>query len=465
MNNIKSTIDTKAIQKKMFEEYIKHHDELFSGSSFEIGKIHWYIQKTYTEMESKCWIKGKYFLEQDKLTEFGEEVGSDEIHWWVFKKETDHNELLKKTKTTLIFIQKLKEDSFKLKEKYYPASYSDVIKEIKKFTDSHREEIHALYDYVVWLNKKDILAPCILFTYRVWGSTRLSDRTVIITANDIDEDTEKVKSCTEVALGLSDRIKEYNLVKVYDDISYDISESNYPEDGKSITVPEQKLISQTSRKILDELAVYFESLRQSLRNILLDIDKYNTQTKLLYSESFWKSFIKKAVEIKIENQLWDFKETFEMWHMKNKDKEEAEIKFCEQIAAFANEKGGVLIVGITDEIPRKIKGIEGLENKLKFTKSIIKRYINYTNDFVHFQVTTLKNDAGVDRNCLIIAIAQTKDEITVKDNLGRFSCPIRSETGLDRADYEKIKNSKTDVSHNNYDFILDLKQIAMYDPN
>ena len=68
---------------------------------------------------------------------------------------------------------------------------------------------------------------------------------------------------------------------------------------------------------------------------------------------------------RIENQLWDFKETFEMWHIKNKEKEESKIKFCEQIAAFANVNGGVLIVGITNKPPRRVIGIQDLENKLK----------------------------------------------------------------------------------------------------
>lgn len=433
-----------------------NHEELFSGSSLEIGKIHWYIQKADTEMGRRCWIKGEKFLEQDKPTDFGKEVGFDEIHWWIFKKETDIEELYKKTENTLNSVQKLKEDSFILKEKYYFEPYPDLVKRIKEFTESHKEEIHALYEYVLWLNKKDVLAPSMLFTYRVWGSTRLSDRDEIIDENSIDKDIDRVKRCTEVALGLISGSR-YTLEDVYFDICSDMADSINPEYLGSCSPSEESLLVQTSYKIRDELAEYFEFIRQSLRNILLDISKYNAQTKLLYQESFWQSFIKKAVEIKIENQLWDFKETFEMWHMKNKDKEDAEIKFCELIAGFANAKGGVLIVGITNKIPREIKGIEDdLESKLKFTKSTIQRYVNSTNDFVHFQPTTLKDDAGTDRDCLIIAIAQTKDVITVRDKSGKFSCPVRSETGLDRVDYEKVKQSKIHVLHDNYDFILNL---------
>jgi hypothetical protein len=440
----------------MFEEEIKCHDELFSGASWEIGKIFWYIQKADSEKESKSWIKGEKSLEKNKLTDFGNEVGHDEIHWWVFKKETEIEVLLTRTKNTLNSVQKLKEDSSILKERYHPKSYSDLIRKIKEFTESHKEEIHALYGYVLWLHNKDVLAPCILFTYRVWGSTRLSHRMVIITANAINEDQKKVKICTEFALGLRN-IFGHTIYHVYANIASDIADSIDPEYQTSFSVPEKSLLIQASHKILDDFATYFEFLRQSLRNIILEIEKYNAQTELLYRESFWKNFIIKSMNVdRIENQLWDFKETFEMWHMKNKEKEKAEIKFCEQIAAFANVNGGVLIVGVIDKTPRRIIGVPDLENKLKFTKSTLKRYINYPTDFIHFQQILMKGESGKDVSCLLIAIAQTKDVIFVKDESGKFSYPIRLETGLGRSDYDKVKNSKINVLHDNYNFILNL---------
>ena len=429
-----------------------NHEKLFSGSSLEIGEIHWYIQKADTEMDSRCRVKGGGVLER---TDFGKEVGFDEIHWWVFKKETEIEELLKRTESTLTSVQRLKEDSFELKEKHYPESYPDLIAKIKEFTDYHREEIHALHDYVVWLHKKDVLAPITLFTHRVWGSTRRSDRRVEITANVIDEDQEMVKIATEFALGLRRRFG-YTVEEVYRDILSDFADSVDPEYQTSISVPVQRLLVRTSHKVLDEFATYFEFLRQSLRNIILDIKRYNAQTELLYRESFWKSFIIKAMGIRIENQLWDFKETLEMWHTKYKEREDAEVKFCEQVAAFANASGGVLIVGITDKFPRKILGIQDLENRLRFTKEVLKRHINYSTDFVHFQQILMKDEAGNDRNCLIIAIAQTKDVISVKDKSGRFSYPVRLETGLDRRDYDELRHSKMHVLHDNYNFMLDL---------
>jgi len=75
----------------MFEEETKQHKTLFSGSSFEIGKIHWYIQKADTEMKKRQYVKqeksGFKDVMEEVLTPFGEEVGVDEIHWWVFKKD------------------------------------------------------------------------------------------------------------------------------------------------------------------------------------------------------------------------------------------------------------------------------------------------------------------------------------------------------------------------------------------
>lgn len=439
------------------EEMGINHDKLFSGSSLKIGKIHWYILKADSEMERKRYAEGE--SGEIVQTDFGKEV-RDEILWWVFKKEAQVEELWNRTNNTLSSVQKLKEDSFSLKKSCYPESYEELISKIKEFTESHSKEVDALYDYVVWLNKKDILAPSILFTYRVWGSTRLGDRTIKITATTIDdEDPEIINITTEIALGLREGSK-YTLDSVYTDISEEIYCSFEPEECP-ISVPKKELIFHTSREALDELATYFEFLRNSLRNILLDIEKYRIQTELLTKESFWRSFITKAMDDRrIEVQLWDFKETFEMWHLKRKDKEEAEIKFCEQVAAFANAGGGVIIVGITDSPHRTIVGIGDLENKLKSAKLVLNRHIKYNGEHIHFQQVMIRNSENKEKNCLVIVVAQTKGVVSVKDQSGKFSYPLRLETGLERVDRERIMNSKREreVLHDNYDFLSSLNK-------
>jgi len=447
----------------MFEEEVKYHEALFSGSSLEIGKIHWYIQKADTEMERRRYIKqnkeGLRDIMEDVLTPFGEEVGVDEVHWWVFKKETKMKELLDRTNNVLASAQKLKEDSLSLKNMVVPESYEGIVDRIKEFTEQDAEEIHALHDYVVWLHNRDILAPIILFTPRVWGTTRLADRMVQITANSIDEDQRKVELCAEKALGIRGRFS-YTIGEVHNSIMADIYDSLDPEDEwpTSDPVPKKTLLVQTSHKVFDELATYFEFVRNSLRNIILEIEKYNDQARLLYNESFWSQFVTKAMaDSRVETQLWDFKSTIEMWQCKEEKKQEFEVAFAEQVSSYANSSGGVLIIGITNDLPRKIVGIQDIENKMKFAKSVIDRCAQGNTGFVHFQQIRLKDESGQERDCLVVAIAQTKKVIQVKDQQGKFSCPTRQATGLHRRTYEEILQSKTSVLYDNYNFISNLK--------
>lgn len=439
-----------------YEEDIAHHKELFSKSALELGRIHWYIQKADTEMSDRCFIKKDGERDPFERTPFGNEVGRDEICWWVFKRETEIEELKKRTETVLKAAQTLKEDSFTLRERDIPISYQALIETIRNFAEAHKKEIHALHEYVVWLNKKSVLAPGILFTYRVWGSTRLSDRMIYITAKTVEEDQQTVERCVETACGL--RISgTYTVGMIYSDVRDEIMESIDDEYQGPVLVPRQRVIRRTLYKIRDEMATYFEFLRQSLRNILIDIDKYNEQMKLLYRETFWRSFILKAMSSsRIESQSWDFKKTLEMWHAEQEQRERAKVKFCEEVASFANTKGGVLIIGVTNDPPRRITGIPDLENKLKFAKEVLSRSAIYDSDFTHFQQVLMKDEQERDSPCLVIAVAQTKDVVSVKDQQERHTFPRRLETGIDRTDFDTIKKSKKYILFDNYNFIADL---------
>jgi len=446
----------------MFEEEIKQHQTLFSGPSLDIGKIHWYIQKADTAMESRRRVKqeeaGFVNIMKEVLTPFGEEVGVDEIHWWVFKKETNMKELLDRTNSALTSAQKLKEDSLSLKSMPTPESYASIVARIKEFTERDAKEIRGLYDYVIWLHGRDVLAPIILFTPRVWGTTRLSDRMVQITADSIEEDGKTVEKCMEKAFGLRGRFG-YTMDEVHRSIAAKIYDSIDPEDEwpSSDPVSKNTLLAQTSHHVFDEISTYFEFIRNSLRNIVLETEKYNDQARLLYNESFWSRFVTKAMASnRVETQLWDFKNTLEMWQCKEEKKQEFEVAFSEQVSSYANSSGGALIIGITDEPARKVVGIQDLENKMKFTKSVLDRCTGGNASFVHFQQIRLKDESDQERDCLIIAIAQTKKVIQVKDQNGRFSCPTRQATGLHRSEHDEVLQSKASILYDNYNFLSSL---------
>ena len=77
---------------------------------------------------------------------------------------------------------------------------------------------------------------------------------------------------------------------------------------------------RASYEILTEMSEYFEFLRQSLRNILLDIKKYEESDSILYDNKFWKIFVKNVMVLPIETMTWDFKQTLAMWEMNRKRK-------------------------------------------------------------------------------------------------------------------------------------------------
>jgi len=143
---------------------------LFSDATLVLGEIHWAVLKAARAMDRERWDKVKReFGSQYEDTAFGKEVGMDEIHWWIFEKEPDVDELLAKTEEALKAAQVLKNASVKLKGGE-PESYEKLLLSLRAFAEQHRSEVYALHDYVMWFANRHLMAPRILFTYRVWGS-------------------------------------------------------------------------------------------------------------------------------------------------------------------------------------------------------------------------------------------------------------------------------------------------------
>ena len=434
----------------MSTDEIKIHEILFDGSSLQMGKIHWYILRASNEMYERQYVeKG----ETRVSTAFAKEVAQDETHWWVFKKETDIDEFQKKTHNLLEQVQKLKEDSLSIKNKFVPESYDELVYNLKEFASQHSVEINALYDYVVWLFNRDVLAPSILFSYRVWGSTRRSVRIIRVIGNSPEQDENNVKTCIEIIFGLRDRMC-WSIYTIYNDMASDIADSYDPEDRpSSISVDKRALLTRTSYHVLGEFAAYFEFIRQSLRNIMLEVDQYMTEARLLYDESFWIRFTLKAMaDGRVETQLWDFKNTLEMWHCASEKKIAAEIEFAEDVAGFANANGGLLIIGISDKLPRKIIGITNIEEKINSINPILSRYVQ-NNMPLHLQQIRLKDENGKDCDCLIIVVAQTKNVIEVKNQQGWSSYPLRVGAAKTKGKLEWIRQSKAGIFHHNYNFV------------
>ncbi|MBY9006530.1 MAG: ATP-binding protein [Candidatus Lokiarchaeota archaeon] len=162
---------------------------------------------------------------------------------------------------------------------------------------------------------------------------------------------------------------------------------------------------------------------------------------------------------RIETELWDFKKTLNFWEIKEiQELNKSKIKFCQHIASFANNQGGVLIVGISDKIPRQIIGLDynSLEDRLRDLKILIKKQTTYNEDFVEIQQIKLK-DNNIEKICLIIVIAQTMKEIGVLQEDGSYIYKKRIGPSSETVNPEEIRESKLTVYSKNFDFFLNLE--------
>lgn len=438
---------------------------LFSPSTLEFGKLHLTILTAVHAMDSRRWITVKKTgrLVSRDLTEFGKEVGLDEIHWWVFKQETNIDELQKQTERVLRSAERLKGHSEKLQKKE-PQSYKDLLLSLKEFAEQHAREVGELLEYVSWLEKRNPMAPRILFTYRVWGSTRMSDRQIKI-APDTPLTDDLVRASTEIVLGVRmDGHRVYD--ETYNELAHEICDSMDPEEmsyGGKIGVAENRAVRATARAVYQECANYFRHLRDSLHHILIEVEKLDEQRNLLHSDTFWREFIIKAARSKkTETQLWDFKETLPMWHIKQQPaRDEAKINFAEDVAALANARGGVLVIGVNDR--RQIVGLGGssrdIENWLKATSDTLARHLHYDRDVALLKQIVIQISQR-EAICLLAVVKQTSAPVGVRDSQGRYSYPIRRETGIERVSASNIAARKAGLKSDNHDFIIELEMFV-----
>jgi hypothetical protein len=439
------------------------HDAVFCPETFRLGQILWHLLKADKMMDDKCRhrVSGEGRFVRYEPTEFGKEVGRDEIHWWIFKKENEINTFHVRSESALGAAERLKAQATALK-RLNPESYSALLTALRAFAETHQADIGNIHDYLIWLRQRDPLAPCILFTYRVWGSTRRGDRSLDLRGDSPqDENQETMHTLTEIALGLRVSMGRLAFDRALIDVGSEIYDRD-PEGGDNIAIPEDQVVARASWRVLTEFAVFFEFIRDSLRNVLLDIEKCVSQRNLIHSEAFWRRFILAAVQTKkMETQLWDFKETLTVWHVKGERKNLAKVTFAADVASFANAEGGALIVGVNNN--REIVGIGSgseAESRLKFARDILAERLDYPREIVSFCQVIIPDGSGGENLCLVVTVSKTIEAVGVGDGAGQFTYPIRRETGISRESRRDIESSKHHLKSDSNDFMEKLDEFV-----
>jgi hypothetical protein len=437
------------------------NDSVFSAVTNQLAETHWYILRAANVMSAEMYVRreptdGIHFTTTE-ATDFGREVGRDEIHWWVFKRESEIDLLRDKTGHALDAVQRLRTASDRLRRQGYPDSYEELLGRLKQFTEANAADIGVLHDYVVWLASRDVRAPVLLFTHRVWGDTRRGDRWAIEpkATEPRSEDLVIMRRLAETVLGL--RLSQ--AIYAFDRAAMDVAEDMYA--GESVgEIPIDHVVARASSFAFSACAEYFAQVRDSLRNILIDIDKFTEQTALLHSELFWREFITKAVKSKkTEVAIWDFKETLTMWHVQGAEKERAKATFAEDVAAMANARGGVLIVGVTDK--RQFVGIgsaKDVENRLKSAADVIAEHVESERPVVTFHQVGIPDSNGNAITCLVVIVAQSASVVSVRVEKGRYTFPVRRETGITRGSRLDAAGVGRFVKSDNHDFVSELVQ-------
>ena len=203
-----------------------------------------------------------------------------------------------------------------------------------------------------------------------------------------------------------------------------------------------------------------EDYKEIYRDLELNLTQYEESNKTLTDNKFWRNFITKAMEKeKYETEIWDFKEFLEIWKTNDpKVKRKKKIDFCGHIASFANNKGGVLILGISDKPPRDVIGLNDIETKMNQLEDLIYKFIEYPKEFAFVKSISLKNSKGSEVDCILIAIAQTKEGVAVKDDDNNYSFFFRITSGKQKRSPRAIKELKKEIVRDNYKFLNYLRE-------
>jgi len=429
------------------------HREILTDQIYQkIGQVHSIILVAYNLLSEKQIVSVDktvvFDLSSVKLTPFGKVTIRNYPGYFLKNNVEKLSELKNKLELLHPHLDTLKRDSKKLTESYQVDEYTDLIQHISIFYQEHAENVSALLDVIEYLQGIDVHAPAIFFSYPQWSSTQISDRYMKI--KSLDAFIGLIDRAADIVSGIRSSGRS-----TYDDIKTEL-EADYADsvDHEHITyfaVSETSILVRTSRKALVELATYFEKIRVCCENIISEINEL-CDGSILENKQFLELFVKKSMEKTLsETTLWDFKQTFPVWlNPTGKNKE----KFVLRVSSFANNKGGILIAGITDD--RTILGIPDIEERVKQTKNLLDKKIENNNHEITVASLPMETDECGKVSCLLILIPQNCEYISVTKMNSDIVYPYRDGVETKYKSLEEMKRIKTKIIDTNFRFAREL---------
>lgn len=336
----------------------------------------------------------------------------------------------------------------------------DDLNEQLKYFFTNADEITQIVDNndmtVLILKEKGITMK---FTMENMGSGILNIAFFIASMKLLNKDKILLIEEPELFLypGLQARIRDMFLEFSKDNQVFITTHSNkflYDDENKCAVFSIEKVDNKT-----DAYNVPKKLFLELIKNLEFSFTEREEELLIIEDNTFWKEFINRAKEDdQVESRLWDFKQTLDMWEADVNLKKKKQIEFCENVISFANADGGVIIIGITNEPPRKIIGVEHKETKINDCTEKILRWIRPKIDFFHIKSITIEDNNGIPKTCLLLVIGQTKKELRVQLEDGTCLFKVRLESGKQPIELEYIEKRKEEVLQTNYRFLYLFKK-------
>lgn len=370
--------------------------------------------------------------------------------WWVQRKETKLDELALQTERALASAQRIVEQ---LREeplhhpRYTFSTYSVILHTVAMFAEQTRADSQQIVNYLEWLEQRDPLAPLVLFSYDVWGTT-------VRNRKRVEGHELTVERASEIALGLSYKGSSdwawHVLLEVWEDCN------EYVETVSDLVKLQGAALGlRIAYKVHEELSYFVTYLRQSLRMIMTEIDSRKRLEDRMVSDDVWGRFLRRVIdERRVETALWDVKRQLPFWGVADKSRKRTKVDaFLSKVASFANNRGGLIFVGIGDN--REIVGVDDIENKISHIHQMTRHRFLETRDeaLIECREIRLQDLDGDERPCLLILIRQSRRPIAERSSK---TVPYREGPGTIERSREDVEAQKRQVKQSNFDFITDL---------
>ena len=271
----------------MSEDLEEIHNALHKGAAHKIGEFHWYIIKSYIEYKRR--------------------VASDVNGWRTFHSEKDVISLQARAKQAFDAAQTLKTASTKIARKFFN-SYEEMISTLESFATTHEQEINELHEFIVWLYRKDPIAPStFLFKRPIWSTTRHRNMIIEIKEELPTNDATNVMRASDIVFGLWNQGDKFLRHTIPIETAYDEYIMLDPEEQDKLATEDplqvcvklgydpQSVISNVCSHILNEFAAYFERLRNSFDVLLNQIENYMAQHQFSLFEDDEEKFSTKLL--------------------------------------------------------------------------------------------------------------------------------------------------------------------------